>query len=904
MAFSSSQMPLSSQNRPPVFLDNDGIPLNIFVESNGVSENRPRLVRSLRNHGANICADVSLSRIIIVEPNSPEGRQFVRDWGADPGKIILEVAWIHRSIDAGHALLEQDAWGGCGNLDGTPLPGDDVDADDAPGPSSKRISNQRPRLPSVVSRSDIPDSLPTPRQTPVDRISSRSGTFSAIKKNMSASSQRLPTPPSTSSSTSFHTQKSAPPPLQTHNLPPNHPSSMQPSPPIVPSVYDMAVARPAQFPNFGLPTQTMQQLIMQNPELQAMAVNLWMQQNIQGMQGMQGTQGMNFPSPSVWPQIPNNQYMQAPSPFTTMQSQQPQPQMPMPMPIQTPQLRDPSPPIKDEYSPPPLETEPSHHYVRRSPSPLPTFTTFQDRLSSSPPISTAERSMLSQKGKKRSLDSNASFSSPKASRRRTRSPPASSSRRREKKSKSLIEPKPSLEPVRREIIRKEAPPPIGFFTAQDGTPMKFFLQVQIRNRVQLIAQIRKNGGQISKDLDDATWIILFPNGGKFTDQWMKVAKDLKRTVLRPGFLEACLEAGEIVDDTEFRMDPAKKRGASVRKSSGMQPPALPHRDLSPDLSPEEEEEIVFSSPTPPPASQQSKSTSRTGNGSTSATRGRSPTPPVGKVKVMGGGRHAFTHEEKEYALKFVRYHLRDKPDASMHSLGSEISRRVPTHPQNSWVNTLYKYNKEIDRIREELVAEKHGTPENAVEVSSEPEIDEVEEVLEMPAPGTVRGRKNGQTPVSHAHGAANGTAHEKPTVPANGSGDTNGVGKKVGFAQAYDGKEEHAEHVDADLKTIIDYFVRPPEGVTDDEKLWAALEEKYQCLTAHSWQDFYEMHTDEVNTRLRKALNLADPDPAEEQPQPMEEQHNERPREAQVQAGFKASAVVDAGMPQAQEISS
>ena len=67
-----------------------------------------------------------------------EGRQFVRDWDADPGKTVLDAAWVSRSLSAGRPLLQGDGYGGLGGLDPgdemeeTNVVGDEEDEEDVP----------------------------------------------------------------------------------------------------------------------------------------------------------------------------------------------------------------------------------------------------------------------------------------------------------------------------------------------------------------------------------------------------------------------------------------------------------------------------------------------------------------------------------------------------------------------------------------------------------------------------------------------------------------------------------------------------------------------------------------------------------------------------------------------------
>ncbi|KAI5121282.1 hypothetical protein M0805_002326 [Coniferiporia weirii] len=771
----------SSQNKPQVFTSPDGSSLPVFVESNGVSENRPRLIRTLRSHGANICVDVSLARIILVEPSSSEGRQFVRDWGMDPGKVILDIAWVNHCLKAGRPLLENDDWAGCGNLDGTPLPGDVVDDEASERPpsisSSKRATSHKGvRRPSGTSPSIPP--LPTPRQTPTGHVSSHGELYSA-DPHPTPTSQRPPTPPPLSSSFSY--------PVQTSE------TQAQQSLPGLP-----------QFANSQFTPQAMQSLLMTNPELMAAAMGMVMQ-------------AMSQPpsSSSAWPgqPLPSGQHFMPP-PSAFPQNLSP-PQMPMPQQMSghpfIPAMQNQSQQMnshyahtyndisahRDQYSSPTIDPGPRFDSPRQSISPRLDPTDIQDRMSQSPSLPASpviKKSILSQKGKKRSRDSSDSVVSSKLT-RYSQSPSASSGRRREKKRS------PSTEPVRSRV-KKDKAAPVGIFTARNGSPMKFFLQVQIRNRIDLVHQVKKNGGQITFEPMDADYIILTPHATarKVTEQWMNVVEDLKRTALRPGFIEACLEENAIVEEEDFRLEkPAKlpkpAKPAKKRTSAKVKPP---QKDTVEDISPSR------------------------GNLLDSDGNLRSPTLPAANTEILTGNKHAFTTEEKAYALKHAEYTFRKRPDATLHFLGTEIARRVTTHSTASWINTLYTYRAEVEKIRDEV----------AVETGIETEKPESEEPEGGEATLMAKDVENSQT------------------VVRTGSRDGNGE------EQSDDGEKELARNVEVDFKTIIDYFANPPDGLSEDEQLWAGLETKYKCVTAPTWQDFYELRMQDVNLRLRKALNL------------------------------------------------
>lgn len=146
---------LNAMDEPPstqvsndtlVFQAADGSQIRIFVEAGGISS-RPKLVRALKKAGAIICNDPKNAQIILVDPETYQGKRFIRDWGKDADKVVLNFVWAYKSIEAGQ-VYNDERWGGfLTEDDGLPL---EEAMDDENG-----------------------NPVPTPRETPVVSISDR-----------------------------------------------------------------------------------------------------------------------------------------------------------------------------------------------------------------------------------------------------------------------------------------------------------------------------------------------------------------------------------------------------------------------------------------------------------------------------------------------------------------------------------------------------------------------------------------------------------------------------------------------------------------------------------------------------------------------------------------------------------
>jgi hypothetical protein len=80
----------------------------------------------LQKFGAAISIDPRDAQVILVNPESTQGRLFVRNWGHDTDKVVLDSAWAKKCFEAQKALLEDDEYGGYLLMDdGRPLEGDE-----------------------------------------------------------------------------------------------------------------------------------------------------------------------------------------------------------------------------------------------------------------------------------------------------------------------------------------------------------------------------------------------------------------------------------------------------------------------------------------------------------------------------------------------------------------------------------------------------------------------------------------------------------------------------------------------------------------------------------------------------------------------------------------------------------
>ncbi|KAJ3507859.1 hypothetical protein NLJ89_g6068 [Agrocybe chaxingu] len=184
--------PVQTRNTT-LFSNADGSAIRLFADLWGIPH-RAKLAKTFKNHGGVISADPRDAQIILVDSQTAEGRQLIRDWGADTNKTILEYTWVRKSVEAGKPLLGDEQWGDClTHDDGQPI-GSAADAED---------------------EGEVVNPLPTPRDTPDEppRHTEPSSSMSTLQ-NGSTSMMPPPNPVPSTNQRPAATTATPPPPTQ------------------------------------------------------------------------------------------------------------------------------------------------------------------------------------------------------------------------------------------------------------------------------------------------------------------------------------------------------------------------------------------------------------------------------------------------------------------------------------------------------------------------------------------------------------------------------------------------------------------------------------------------------------------------------------------------------------------
>ncbi|KAH9937016.1 uncharacterized protein B0H18DRAFT_968781 [Fomitopsis serialis] len=556
-----------------IFVDSSGRPLHVFVETSEFAQ-RPKLIRDLRRDGAMIAHYPSEAQIILVDMETNAGKQFVNDWGAEPGKVVLRWEWVHKSTQAGKALLVKDNWGGCRQLPRTN------------GHVALVDHQQSVKKSSAHSSPDIADPPP------------QLGSNMTLQAALQALSQGQNIP-STSSGLD--------------------PSDIQlPFGIPVPQVQPNSIPLPTQNTIAHIPAHVTPELlnalaILQNTnptDLQSLLTQL----NVQGSQ-----------VPNVPMTEPALNYLEA--------SDGPQPR---PLGLDASDFMSPS----------------SSSAATRTPRP-------SFRRSSDPPSSIPAKRRQSKGGTPSS-----SISSRSKGKERAHSPEPPFKQRR--RSDSFTDDDDDDDGDDNDDTSSSfLPAPDSLrnadevFVHDNGEPVVFWVQMETKQRGDLLQLIKRNKGRIVAELQDADLAVLAQNSKPFP-HWLKVASQADKTVIQSRYIQDCVKRSALLDTHDFGFDelPVPQRGRP-RKNPQVTTPKKASAASSPTKA-----------KAPSSAGRSSKPIQQT-------TEHASSSRPI-----------LYTADEWEYVQLYVRILLARDPDMSQTAMGDTFHEKMPHHTIKSWRSWL------------------------------------------------------------------------------------------------------------------------------------------------------------------------------------------------------------------------
>ncbi|KAF5385227.1 hypothetical protein D9615_001472 [Tricholomella constricta] len=159
-----------SEDIPQIFCKADGSQWSVFVEAGGII-GRPKLIRALKKAGAIVCSDPKAAQVILVDSSSPQGKLFIRDWGKDANKAVLEYSWANRSIAVGRILDRDEQWGGFLAVDdGLPIVKDEAEHNPLPTPRITPVEvstfERKNSIPQSRMSIDVPSEISQPTPQP------------------------------------------------------------------------------------------------------------------------------------------------------------------------------------------------------------------------------------------------------------------------------------------------------------------------------------------------------------------------------------------------------------------------------------------------------------------------------------------------------------------------------------------------------------------------------------------------------------------------------------------------------------------------------------------------------------------------------------------------------------------
>jgi len=757
-----SSFPSSQQPREPYFVNPSGNKYNIFAQVE--LQNRPKLVRLLRNHGANITSQANDADIILVDSNTVPGKLFIRAWSSVPHKKVLEYLWARKCQEAGKALLEADSWGGCETVDdGEPIPSEEDDAMD------EVVSNPQP----------------TPRETPSESSSILNTNPGQIPQSqVHTLNGGMPYP-----SNGTMAQPAVQQQQQQHQQP--YPASMFPT---------MNSINPLQFAaQQGLPPGALPQLsgFPMIPDSMLMTFL-----DVVRLANGAAYSNNQIPNPMAY----NN--LAQPTSAAISHGYMSQPV------------------IKTE-SPPPSSG--NHHKSTKS----------RKRKLEPESESSSPEMLASSFRRKLSSASQREDSHPTASARKGKVKAGPSRPQKIKKSiahsteSDSETSSSSASPSRASVPHKN---PGHVFLSKSGSPFRFFVQVDLHMRINIVTAIKRNNGKIVNNVSEADYVILYPRSKTFQGLLAETL-ETNKLPLSASFVNDCVKESVLLDETNYVLEgfepPSRKPSSSIRKSITQNKTTEKQAVKATPVKTEPIKTVAGKASAGKPGATKASPVkliklppvvkkANTGESklklkiklskpmqpaAPAITRTPSPTPPPSETRTLwSNGRYLFTDVERDYFVRYAQILIERDPDITNSAIGVKMHEKMPHHPLLSWHSYItQQFRSQLENIRKKAAIARRKRESSSLQGS----------------------RDNTQTPQESLGSVSSKKAQQELT---------NGA------------------LVHEDLEVICKFFATGGGDDDDDEQVWANLAKFKPCKSAPSWPEFYEPRSNEIMTRIERTI--------------------------------------------------
>ncbi|TFY58263.1 hypothetical protein EVJ58_g6529 [Rhodofomes roseus] len=213
-----------------------------------------------------------------------------------------------------------------------------------------------------------------------------------------------------------------------------------------------------------------------------------------------------------------------------------------------------------------------------------------------------------------------------------------------------------------------------------GEQLVFWVQMETKQRGDLLQMIKRNGGKIVAEILDADYAVLAQNSKPF-EHWLKLATQANVAVVQSRYIYESVKQSALLDADEYGFEdvPKRKRGRP-RKDPQVSTPTNASKKRSPTKTKAPTSAGPSSQPQPVPERASSSQTVRAS---------QSPPPPQNPL-MMESGRYRYTTEEWEYAQRYIPILFARDPDMSMHTIASKLHDKMPHHPIMSWLTWIGK----------------------------------------------------------------------------------------------------------------------------------------------------------------------------------------------------------------------